>query len=253
MSQVLAVALSEGVLTATLSRPEKKNALNTALIEALHETIDRADQDPAVRVLQITGAGDDFCAGADLGELLASADRSAEENERDALRLGALFIRLRALPRPVVATVRGRVLAGGAGLATACDIVIASDQATFGYPEIQRGFVPAMVMTMLRRLAGEKAAFDLVATGRVVNAQEAQRIGLVTRVVAETSLDREAAAICRRLAEQSASAFALTKQLFYELDGRPFDEGIRLGARVNALARSTPDFRAAIAQFLQKT
>ncbi len=252
MSASLVVDLAGGVLTATLSRPEKKNALNTAMIDGLHEAIDRADQDPLVRVLVIAGAGDDFCAGADLAELLASAEKSPAENERDALRLGEVFVRLRMLPRPVVAVVRGRVLAGGAGLATACDIVVASDQATFGYPEIQRGFVPAMVMTMLRRLAGEKAAFELVTTGRSIGAAEAERMGLVTRVVPDASLPAEVASLCAQLEQQSATAFALTKQLFYELDGLRVDEGIRLGARINALARSTPDFRTSISQFLQK-
>lgn len=252
MSPPLGIELAGGILTATLARPEKKNALNAAMIEGLHDAIDRTDQDPAVRVLVIAGAGDDFCAGADLTELLASADKSPAENERDALRLGEVFVRLRALPRPVVAVVRGRALAGGAGLASACDIVIASDQATFGYPEIQRGFVPAMVMTMLRRLAGEKATFDLVATGRLMGAAEAQRVGLVTRVVPDAALAAEAKALCSQLIQQSATAFALTKQLFYELDGQQFEEGIRLGARINALARTTPDFHASIAQFLQQ-
>jgi methylglutaconyl-CoA hydratase len=252
MRAPLVVSLVDGILTATLARPEKKNALNRALIEGLHEAVDRADQDPAVKVLLLAAAGADFCSGADLGELLESAERTPGENEREALRLGELFVRFRRLPRPVVAVVRGRALAGGAGLATACDIVLAAESATFGYPEIQRGFVPAMVMTMLRRVSGEKAAFDLVATGKVVGAVEAERLGLVSRVVADSALDAEAAALCGLLARQSASAFALTKQLFYELDDHSFGEGIRLGARINALARSTPDFRATIAQFLQK-
>src|SRR6185295_11136598 len=98
----------------------------------------------------LRGAGKDFCAGADLGELLASADQSLQDNERSALALGEIFLALRQLPKPTVAVVHGRALAGGAGLATACDIVIAGASAQFGYPEITRGFVPAMVMTMLR-------------------------------------------------------------------------------------------------------
>lgn len=252
MNAPLVVSLADGVLTVTLSRPEKKNALNRAMIEGLHGAIDQADEDPNVRVFLLTAAGADFCAGADLGELLESVDNSPAENERDAHRLGEVFARFRRLPRPVVGVVRGRVLAGGAGLATACDIVLAAPGATFGYPEMARGFVPAMVMTMLRRVTGEKAAFDLVGTGRVIDSGEAQRLGLISRVIPDGALDASAAELCAQLIRQSPSAFALTKQLFYELDDHGFDEGIRLGARINALARSTPDFRATIAQFLQK-
>ncbi len=249
----LASALDGGVLTLTLDRPEKRNALGAALIEALHAALDRAELDAEVRVVLLTGAGKDFCAGADLDELLASAEASAEANEAAALRLGGLFSRLRALPKPVVAAVRGRALAGGAGLMTACDIVLAGAGAQVGYPEVLRGFVPAMVMTMLRRLVGEKVALDLVLTGRTLGAAEALAGGLVSRVVPEADLERESGELARALAAAPSSALALTKQLFYQLDGQSFDQGIALGARVNALARQTPEFRDAIARFLART
>lgn len=249
----LASTREGGVLTLTLDRPDKRNALDSALIESLHRALESADLDAEVRVVLLTGAGKDFCAGADLGELLASADASPEDNEAAALRLGTLYARIRELPKPVVAVVRGRALAGGAGLMTACDIVLAGAGAQVGYPEILRGFVPAMVMTMLRRLAGEKAALDLVLTGRLLSAAEAHDCGLVSRVVADEGLDREAAELARMLAGASASALALTKQLFHRLDGQSFDQGIALGARVNALARQTPDFRHAIGRFLART
>ncbi len=248
----LLTALTEGVLTLTLNRPEKRNALDSALIEALHQALDRADLDAAVRVVVVRGAGRDFCAGADLEELLDSALRTMEDNERAALRLGRLFVRMRELPKPVVALVQGRALAGGAGLATGCDLVLACETAQFGYPEIQRGFVPAMVMTMLRRLVGERRAFDLVATGRLLTAEEALEHGLVSRVIPETVFESAAAAVIAGLAYSSASALALTKRLLYELDGQSFSEGIALGARVNALARAHPEFRTAISAFLKK-
>ena len=238
------------VLALTLARPTKRNALSLPLIEALHEALDAAELAANVRVVTLSGAGPDFCAGADLQELLASADRDPAANERDALRLGTLLSRMRTFPRPLVAIVQGRALAGGAGLATACDIVVAAESSRFGYPEMQRGFVPAMVMTLLRRQAGEKAAFDLVATGRVVDALEAHALGLVTRVVPDERLQVEASELVAQLALASPTAMHLTKKLFYELDGQSFEEGIALGARVNALARTTPEFRAAIAKFL---
>ena len=200
----------------------------------------------------IRGAGKDFCAGADLDELLASADRASTENEASALRLGEIFERIRTLPKPVLALVQGRALAGGAGLATACDLVIASQSAQLGYPEIQRGFVPAMVATLLRRSAGEKMALDLILTGRVLGAEEALAAGLVSRVVADAELEQEGVELAARLAGSSASAMALTKRLFFELEGSSFRDGIGLGARVNAVARGTSDFRAAISQFLKQ-
>jgi methylglutaconyl-CoA hydratase len=248
----LSVALEGGVLELTLDRPDKRNALSAALIEALHAGLERADLDADVRVVVLRGAGKDFCAGADLDELLASAELSPGENEAAALRLGALFGRMRRLPKPVVAVVRGRALAGGAGLVTACDLAIAGEGAQLGYPEIQRGFVPAMVMTLLRRAVGEKLALDLVLTGRLLTAAEARAAGLIARVAAEDALEGEARALVSHLSQASLSALALTKQLFYQLDGRSLEDGIALGARVNAAARQTPDFRAAIARFLAR-
>ena len=247
----LRVSLADGVLTLTLDRPDKRNALSAALIDTLHAALERADLDADARVVVLRGAGRDFCAGADLDELLASADLTLAENEAAARRLGALFTRMRSLPKPVVAVVQGRALAGGAGLVTACDLAVAAASAQLGYPEIQRGFVPAMVMTLLRRAVGEKVALDLVLTGRMLPAEEARAVGLLTRVVTDGELERELSAVVGALVAASATAVALTKQLFYQLDDRALDDGIALGARVNALARQTPDFRAAIAHFLR--
>jgi methylglutaconyl-CoA hydratase len=248
----LRIGLEAGVLTLTLDRPDKRNALSGALVEALHAGLERADLDTDVRVVVVRGAGKDFCAGADLDELLASADLSPAENEAAALRMGTLFARMRRLPKPVVAIVQGRALAGGAGLVTACDLAIAGAGAQVGYPEIQRGFVPAMVMTLLRRAVGEKLALDLVLTGRLLAAPEALSAGLIARVAPDGELEHEAGTLISGLAGTSPSALAFTKQLFYQLDGRSVDEGIALGARVNAAARQTPDFRTAIAKFLRR-
>jgi methylglutaconyl-CoA hydratase len=244
--------LDRGVLTLTLNRPDKRNALSGALIDALATGIADAELDSNVRVVCLRGAGKDFCAGADLRELLDSADHSLAENEADALKLGRLFLALRSLPKPVVAVVQGRALAGGAGLATACDLVVAAKSASIGYPEIRRGFVPAMVTTMLRRLVGERVAFDLIATGRVLSASEALELGLISRVVQDPALQDEAIKVLAGLTETSSTALALSKQLLYEQDGLSFAQGIALGARVNAAARATPDFKSAIAAFLDR-
>ncbi|HYC31487.1 MAG TPA: enoyl-CoA hydratase-related protein [Gemmatimonadales bacterium] len=251
MAAPVGVTLSGKVLTVTLDRPDKRNALSSAVVEALHEALERAELDADVRVMVLRGAGRDFCAGADLDELLASADRPPADNEASARRLGDVFVGIRRLPKPVLAAAQGRALAGGAGLATACDIVLAATGAQLGYPEVQRGFVPAMVATILRRLAGEKAALDLLLTGRTVNAEEALALGLVSRVVPDGELDAALARLAESLTAASPSALAFTKRLFMELDGRTFEDGIAQGARVNAAARMTPDFREAVARFLR--
>lgn len=248
----LLVTVERRVLTLTLNRPDKRNAIDSAMVEALLTQLERADLDQEVGVVVVRGAGKDFCAGVDLAELLASADRTPEENARSAGRLGEVFVRMRKLPKPVVAVVHGRVLAGGCGLASACDLILAHAEAQFGYPEVRRGFVPAMVMAMLRRIVGEKIAFDLVTTGRLLTAAEAGAIGLVSRVLPAAEFDQQTTAIVSQLATVSASALALIKRQLYELDGRSFEEGIQLGAAVNAAARTTPDFRKAIEDFLRK-
>lgn len=250
-SDTLLQQLDSGVYALTLNRPDKRNALSRAMIDALHEAVEHADLSADVRVVALRGAGQDFCAGLDLKELLATADQSPDRNEEDAMHLGSLFIKLRTLPKPVVAVTHGRTLAGGCGLATACDLVLASESGTFGYPEIQRGFVPAMVMTMLRRAVGEKLAFDLAATGRLVSAAEAYAMGLVSRVLPDEGYAEKTGAMLRTMAASSASALAFTKRQLYELDGLSFADGVALGARINALARNTPDFRRAIEGFLE--
>jgi methylglutaconyl-CoA hydratase len=252
MTAALVTSLDGGILTLTLNRPDKRNALNIEMIDLLHSALERADLDGEVRVVVLRGAGKDFCAGADLDELLASAERTLAENEASALKLGALFARLRDLPKPVLALVQGRALAGGAGLATACDLILAGSSAQFGYPEIQRGFAPAMVMALLRRIVGEKIALDLALTGRTLSADDARVAGLITRVVPDQKLEAEGASVARQFAGLSPSALGLSKRLFYELDGLSLEEGIAMGARVNAVARGTPDFRNAIAGFLRK-
>jgi len=252
VSERVLATLQDGVLTVTLSRPEKRNAIDTPMIDALLLMLERADLDGDVRVVALRGAGTDFCAGMDLNELLASADRTVEENRQAALHFAELFLRMRQLPKPIVALVHGRALAGGCGLATACDIVLAAESAQFGYPEVQRGFVPAIVMTLLKRTAGEKVAFDLAATGRIVTASEAAGLGLVSRVYEDSDFEEQAGEVLRALAASSASALAFTKQQFYQLDGMGFEDGVRLGADVNAVSRATPDFRAALQAFLAK-
>ena len=250
---VLLYEVEDGVATLTLNRPDKRNALDGALVAALKDALARAETDDSVRVVAIAGAGKDFCSGADLAELERIATMSEEQNLADARSLGALFARMRALRCPVVALVRGRALAGGCGLATACDVVLADEGAELGYPEVHLGFVPAMVMAILRRKVGEAKAFDLVVNGARIGARDAERIGLVTHVLDSASWDAEARAYLAGLAKRPPGAVALTKRLLYDLDGLSFEDGIERGAQVNVAARMSDECRTGVRRFLDRS
>jgi len=239
-----------GVATILLDRPEKRNALNGATVAGVTEGLVQAAADPEVRVVVLRGAGKDFSSGADLVELERIAGLGPEANLADAASLGELFLALREHPKPVVAAVHGRALAGGAGLATACDLVLAREDATFGYPEVHLGFVAAMVMAILRRKVGEGRAFELVALGERISAGEAERLGLVNRVVPVEGWEGAVEEYARGLASRPPSAVALTKRLLYGLDGMGFREGVARGAEVNALARLTQECREGVRRFL---
>lgn len=246
-------AVAEGIARLTLNRPAKRNALDDASVRALHDGLDVGERDEAVRVIAIQGAGSDFCAGADLQQLeRIAAGADALENLDDASALGDLFIRIRRAHKPVVALVHGNAIAGGAGLATACDLVLAREDAVFGYPEVHLGFVPAMVMALLRRALGEKRAFELVARGDRISAQHALELGLVNRVYPRDSFDDETDAYLRGFTARSASALRLTKRLLYGMDGLSFEEAIARGAEVNVLARATEDCKQGVRDFLAK-
>jgi methylglutaconyl-CoA hydratase len=236
----------------TLARPEKRNALDRQMAEEIVRGLESLAADPDSRVVLIEAEGDDFCAGADLEALEALLDSGREAQLEDARALGRIFTVIRHLSIPVVAAVRGRALAGGAGLASACDIVLAHPNASFGYPEVRIGFVPAMVMTILRRIVPERQAFDLAMTGRTVTATEAERLGLVSRVIAAEQFEAGVDDVCRTIAKSPPEAVRRTKKLFYELEGRPFESGIAHGAQANADARMTDEFRNGVRHFLQR-
>ena len=251
--QPVLYAVDGAVARLTLNRPDKRNALNAAVIAALKENLRRASEDERVRVIVIAGAGKDFCAGADLAALQHLSQASVDENLEDARSLFELFILIREIPVPVVAAVTGRALAGGAGLASACDLVLASAAARFGYPEVKIGFVPAMVMAILRRNVSEKRAFELVTRGAEISAEEAHAFGLVNRIFADESFESEVATYVSEFEKLSRSAVSLTKTLLYQMDGLSFSAALQTGADVNVIARLTKDCQERVARFLSKS
>ncbi|MEN8374493.1 MAG: enoyl-CoA hydratase/isomerase family protein [Gemmatimonadota bacterium] len=243
----------EGVALISLDRPRKRNALDAATVHELGGAIGAAEGSDRIRVILLRGEGPDFCAGADLSEMekLVSA-AGPLENLQDAAQLGALLVRMRRLRKPIIAAVHGHALAGGAGLATACDLVVAADDAVFGYPEVRLGFVPAMVMALLRRSVGEKRAFELVATGEPISSERAVAIGLANRVFAADGFQDSALEFAVELARRPASALELNKRLLYGMDGASFEESIARGAEINALARLSEETRAGVRRFLER-
>jgi len=246
-------AVADGVATLTLNRPEKRNAMNGAVVAALKAALGRAADDAGVRVLVIRGAGKDFCSGADLAELEKIAEMGEDESLEDARSMGALFLQMRVHPQPVIAAVQGRALAGGAGLATACDLVLAHEDAQIGYPEVHLGFVAAMVMTILRRKVGESVAFELLTRGDRVPVSRAAELGLVNRVFAADEFDGAVDRYAAELASRPASALRLTKSLLYRLDDLGFEAGIEAGARTNVEARLTEECREGVRRFLDRS
>ncbi|MDT4894991.1 MAG: hypothetical protein QOH25_68 [Acidobacteriota bacterium] len=251
-SQVVIYAVEGTVALLTLNRPEKRNALDDALINGLKESLREADQNEAVRVVVITGAGADFCSGADLAALQKISESSVTENLEDAQSLMELLALIRRVRVPVVAAVRGRALAGGCGLATACDLVLAARSARFGYPEVKIGFVPAMVMAILRRNVSEKRAFELITRGAEISADEAERVGLVNHVFDDEQFELEVENYLAGFEQVSRSAVMLSKRLLYHMDGMTFDAALQAGVDVNAIARMTEDCQQGIARFLKK-
>lgn len=236
----------------SLNRPAKRNALNDAMVTALRDNLLRARSEAAVRVVVITGAGQDFCSGADLEALRKISEASVSENVKDARSLMELFEMIRQVPVPVVAAVRGRALAGGCGLASSCDLVLAASSARFGYPEVKIGFVPAMVLAILKRNVSEKRAFELLTRGAEISAEEAKEFGLVSRVFNDETFDDEVNSYLSVFEKVSKSAVALTKALLYQTDGMAFTETLETGVDVNVIARMTEDCQQGIAQFLKK-
>jgi methylglutaconyl-CoA hydratase len=242
------------IATMTLNRPDKRNALNAAMVTALRSALDEAATDPHLRVVVLTGAGTVFSAGADLAALEALQTASAEENLADSEHLAGLFRQLYLHPKPILARINGHALAGGCGLAAVCDFSVAAETARLGFTEVRIGFVPAIVSVFVLRKLGETAARDLLLRGVTIGAAEAAAKGLITQAVPAAALDETVTALAQELArETSASAVQLTKRLLAQVPGMGLDEAVSFAAQLNALARSMQDCQDGIAAFLGKT
>lgn len=238
----------------TLNRPEKRNALSYELIDELKRTFRTAEADPSVKIIVLRANGDVFCAGADLAYLQKLQSNSFEENLADSNHLRELLLMIYTLKKVVIAQVHGHAIAGGCGLASVCDFILAVPGSKFGYTEVRLGFVPALVMTFLIRRIGESRAKELLLSGELISAESAANIGLINRVVGPAELETEVKKLAEMLiASASSESLGRTKKLIGQLQSMPLEQALDYAARENAESRSTEDFKKGVSSFLDKT
>lgn len=244
---------NEKHLVITINRPDKKNALNADVISGIQHVLDQFEKNTSVKTITIQSVGDIFCSGADLEMLQKISKNSPLENLEDSTRMAKLFKTIYTYPKPVIAKVQGHAIAGGCGLSTVCDFVVAVPDAQFSYTEVKIGFIPAIVSWFLIRKVGEGHARKLLLTGSPVKAEDAERIGLITHVVPAEKLDGFVHDFREKLSTTtSSSSLALTKSLINQVSEASIDEGLKLASTLNAFTRSTDDCKEGISAFIEK-
>ena len=247
----LTLALDGPIATVTLNRPDIRNAISYELIEEIHHALHEVQKSQTC-ILILTGAGAAFCSGMDLDNLREITRHTEEENLADSGRMAHMFRALYDFPKVTIAAVNGAAIAGGCGLATLCDFTLASSVAKFGYTEVRIGFIPAIVSTFLLRQVGEKQARDLLLTGRVIDAEEAYRMGLVNEVVQPENLLARASELAQTLAANSPASLLATKRLLTAYSHVELDRQVAEAVDENARIRTTHDFREGVSAFLEK-
>ena len=242
---------AQGIATITLNRPDKRNAISYELIDDLIAALKQA-ADSAAQVVILAGAGKAFCSGMDMENLKQLSGRAHEQNLKDSETMASLFRTLYDFPKPTIAAVNGPAIAGGTGLATLCDFTLAVPEAKFGYTEVRIGFVPAIVSSFLIANIGEKRARDLLLTGRIFGAEEAQRLGLVNEIVTPEQLMPRAQELAGQLLENSPASLQATKRLLSSYTREQMDRQVAQAVTGNAAIRQTADFKEGITAFLEK-
>jgi methylglutaconyl-CoA hydratase len=243
--------IADEIATITLNRPDKRNAISAQMIDDLVAALCEADAGPA-RVAIITGAGKAFCAGMDLDNLRAIAGQSPQQHLEDSRRMANMFYRIYSFSKPLISAANGAAVAGGCGIATLADFTLAVPEAKFGYTEVKIGFIPALVSVFLRRQVGEKTARDLLLSGRIIDAAEALRLGLVTEIVPPEKLGERARELAASLLASSPTSILRTKRLLLKKDEDALRMEIEHAVHENADIRSTHDFREGLSAFLEK-
>ncbi len=248
----LEIDVSDGVAYVTLARPEVRNAFNADLIARLHEAFESFGGDPSVRAIVLGGAGETFCGGADIGWMRASLELSHAQNVADASAMSRMFRAIDGTPKVVIARVQGAALGGGAGLAAVCDVVVAAEDATFGFTETKLGILPAVISPFVLAKIGYSHGRALALTGERFDARRALAIGLVHEVVNASELDAAVDRITEEVASAGPTGVARTKALFATVRQRAYDDTLELTAHAIAEQRTSPEGQAGLRAFLEK-
>ncbi len=241
-----------GVAEVTLNRPEKMNSLDETLIEELAGLFRDISLNNVIKAVVLSGAGGNFCSGLYLDYLQKISEFDLQQNKDDSLRFKDMLLSVYECAKPVVAKVSGYALAGGCGLASACDIIVADDTAKFGYTEVKIGFIPAIVMVFLLKRVSETHAKDLLLTARFIEADEALRMGFINYSVKKNELEGKVNEICAQLMKNYSSSLALTKEMFSSISNMNFEDALEYACDLNAKTRMTDDCRKGISEFLNK-
>jgi methylglutaconyl-CoA hydratase len=252
MAESIKLAVSDGIARVTLVRPEVRNAFNAEVIEQLHEAFSRITAADDVRAVVLAGGGKVFCGGADINWMRASLDLTYDANLGDAERMSDMFRAIDNCPKPVVGRVHGAALGGGAGLAAVCDIVVAANDAVFGFTEVKLGIIPAVISPFVLAKIGASHARALFVTGERFDAARAKAIGLVHEVVAPDELD---AAVDRRIAELRSAgpgAIAAAKLVVRRVLDNSYDASRAITTQAIAKQRVSPEGQEGLRAFLER-
>ncbi|HEY3249609.1 MAG TPA: enoyl-CoA hydratase-related protein [Ignavibacteria bacterium] len=244
--------VESGIAEIMLNRPEKMNSLDEETIVGLTKLMSDFALNDEVRVITITGEGGNFCSGLYLDYLQKISGYDIIQNQDDSRKFKDMLLSIYDSPKPVIAKVSGYCLAGGCGIASACDFIVSDETAKFGYTEVKIGFIPAIVMLFLLKRVSETHAKDLLLTSRIVTSDEAFRMGLINQYVSSTDLDNAVNNLCDGLKKNSSSSLKLTKEMFSNISGMSFEKALEYACGLNAITRMTPDCKEGIAKFLNK-
>jgi methylglutaconyl-CoA hydratase len=245
--------VADRIATILLNRPEKRNALNGAMVAELQQAFSLAGEDAAVKVIVLKGAGEAFCAGADLEYLQQLQQNSFDENLADSHALMLLMQQIYYHEKVVIAQVEGHAIAGGCGLVTLCDLSYAVPEAKLGYTEVKIGFIPALVTVFLVRKTGEGRARELLLTGQLVSAAKSREYGLINEIVPKDKIADHVTGIAQALCnDAAANSLKVTKQLIGAVLDKPLHEALEQAARLNAVTREHPECKRGIQAFLNK-
>ncbi len=240
-----------GIAYLILNRPEKRNALHPQMVDLIIKKLDEIKYQENIKVLIITGEGKSFCAGADLSYLNELQNYSIAENEKDSEKLAEMFLSVYNFPKPTIAAVNGNAIAGGCGLASVCDFVIAHPtDSKFGYSEVKIGFIPAIVSIFLIKKVGQGKANKLLITGDMVNGTQAHQIGLVDYL--SEDIMQESKLLAKKLIQNSSESLSMTKEIIHSINNMNVDDAVKYCVKLNTLSRSTEDFQNGIKKFINK-